>query len=120
MLIVDDEKPLRDMLQRALLFEGFNAVVATGGAAGLDLLLHDRSIGLVLLDLNMPEVDGWAFRRRQLADRRAAAIPTIVVTGVRDAQLRTEELQAAAYLRKPFTREQLIAAVARFVVPGSV
>src|SRR5688500_4955199 len=64
-LIVDDEPSVRTMFQRVLHHAGFDAIAATGGADGLRLLKQDPTIGLVMLDLMMPECDGWRFRHAQ-------------------------------------------------------
>jgi CheY-like chemotaxis protein len=94
---------------------GFDVVAVDGGAEGLEVLRDDPTIGLVLLDLKMPRVDGWTVRRTQLADRRLASIPTIVVTGsVEEGQRARQELQPADYLLKPVSHDQLISLAARY------
>jgi CheY-like chemotaxis protein len=113
-LIIDDDPTVRRMLQRSLHTAGFDAAVAGGGAEGLRILAADSSIGLVLLDLMMPEMDGWKFRHAQRSDPAVAAIPVIVVTGVPLNTIVHTELQAADYLLKPVGREHLISVIGSY------
>ena len=113
-LVVDDERAIRELFQRVLLFEGFEVVLASGGAEGLRLLSTDPRIVLVLLDLDMPAVDGRRFRMEQCEDARLAEVPTVIVTGtVLTPEIRTE-LHATDYLSKPVPRARLIEIVERY------
>jgi CheY-like chemotaxis protein len=80
-LVVDDDPVVRRMFQRSLDLAEFDVVVACNGAEGLTILREDDTIGLVLLDLTMPGMDGWAFLQEQRADSRSATIPTIILSG---------------------------------------
>ena len=114
-LVVDDDPAIRRMLQRSLELAGFDVAVACGGEEGLALLRRDPGIGLVLVDLVMPGMDGWTFLREQRADASLAAIPTIILSG--SALAPPEELAAAPFLRKPVSRDHLIALVASYCTP---
>ena len=116
-LIIDDDDAVRDVFRRLLESAGFDVAEAAGGAAGLQRLRDDPFIGLVLLDLNMPDVDGPSVRRAQRADPQLNAIPTVVVTGSAD-RIVDEKLQAADYLHKPVSRERLLAAVRPYCSPA--
>lgn len=118
-LIIDDEPDVRDLFRDILQGAGFDAVSAASGAEGLEILRTDSRIRVVLLDLLMPEMDGWRFRHHQLSQPRYAAIPTVIVTGAPLGGVAHEQLQAADYLSKPVTRERLIATVAKYCDPGS-
>jgi CheY-like chemotaxis protein len=113
-LIVDDDPVVRLMLQRSLELAHFDVVVACNGAEGLRILRDDDTIGLVLLDLRMPGMDGWAFLQEQRADSRLATIPTIILSGSTLAKNLHEELQAADFLQKPIGRHRLISVVASY------
>jgi CheY-like chemotaxis protein len=113
-LIVDDEPSVRTMFQRVLHHAGFDAIAATGGADGLRLLKQDPVIGLVMLDLMMPECDGWRFRHAQRTDAKIADIPTLIVTGSPLHQIVHDELQAADYLLKPVSPDYLVSVVASY------
>ena len=118
-LIIDDEADVRELFCDILRGAGFEAVSAESGAAGLEILRSDPRIRVVLLDLLMPEMDGWRFRHHQLSQPQYAAIPTVIVTGAPLGGAAHEQLQAADYLSKPVTRERLIGAVAKYCDPGS-
>jgi CheY-like chemotaxis protein len=110
-LVVDDEPAVCRLVQRTLERAGFPVVIANGGAEALELLRAHKEVGLILLDLVMPGMDGWRFRHAQQQDPRLAAIPTIIVTGAPLPPAVRDELQASEYIAKPFTPEQLVAAV---------
>ena len=113
-LIVDDEAAIRLMFQRALELAGFDAVVAVGGADGLRRLKQDPAIGLVMLDLMMPDMNGWRFRHAQRADPRISHIPTLIVTGSPLDRIIHDELQAADYLLKPVSPHHLVGVVGSY------
>jgi CheY-like chemotaxis protein len=64
-LIVDDDPTTLELLGRTVQGAGFPVVLAAGGRSGLHHLLHDPTLCVVLLDLEMPEFSGWDFRRVQ-------------------------------------------------------
>ena len=113
-LIIDDDPDVRELFQDILRGAGFDTVVAESGAEGLSVLRSDSQIRVVLLDLLMPEMDGWRFRHHQLSHPQFAAIPTVIVTGAPLGGAAHEQLQAADYLSKPVPRDQLIGAVAKY------
>jgi len=69
---------------------------------------------VILLDLMMPVMNGWEFRREQLQDGVLAAIPTIIVTAHNRAEENTQELMAAGLLRKPAQPGELLATVGKY------
>jgi CheY-like chemotaxis protein len=113
-LVVDDDDDVRDVFKSILMLAGFDVVEASGGAEGLKILRTDRSIRLVLLDLTMPEMDGWRFRHEQRSDPRLSRIPTVIVSGEPLAHIVDEELRAADYLSKPVGRDHLVGVVAKY------
>src|SRR5580658_4426226 len=78
-LIVDDDRDIRETIREVLEVEGYTVETAENGAAALAKLRHVRP-RLILLDLTMPVMDGASFREMQLSDESLAAIPTIVLT----------------------------------------
>jgi CheY-like chemotaxis protein len=78
-LVVEDEKAIARALELKLDHSGFDAVIATGGQAALDLLEKEQ-FGLILLDLIMPGLDGFAVLQ-QLKDR-GSKIPVIILTNL--------------------------------------
>ena len=109
-LVVDDDPRIRDILVLALDAEGFEVQAAEDGRRALELLAEWRP-HLILLDLMMPELDGWAFRARQLAHEGAAAIPVVVLSAGHNLRARVDALRAAAILPKPFSLGALLALV---------
>ena len=116
-LVVDDEPIMRTLFRRSLQSAGFEVVVAVDGPDGLRKLRRDPEIRLVLLDLNMPDMDGWGFREEQRADPQLKDVPTVIVTGEPLAKLVQTELHAAEYLLKPVGRAHLISVVSDYCEP---
>jgi DNA-binding response OmpR family regulator len=115
-LIVDDDLDLQRLLTRFLTLEGFNTVVAGNGQAALAHLRSGAPVDAILLDLRMPIMDGWAFRQEQRADARIADVPVVVLSGTETDRM--GELEAAAWLSKPVSFTDVIAAIRR--LPGVI
>ena len=111
-LVIDDEEWLREMMQLALQQRGFEVVEASNGADGIELA-RKQLPDLILCDINMSKVDGYLTLTSLRKEAPTAAIPFILMTGLADsASMRHGmELGADDYLPKPFTTEQLYAAV---------
>ena len=104
--VVEDDVDTRDMLGRFLELEGYKVEVAGNGKQALERLTAGVHPCVILLDLMMPVMDGWQFRREQTRDQQLAEIPVIVVSAAgRD---RISEIDANAYLTKPVDLEQLL------------
>jgi len=104
-LVVDDNDMNRDMLSRRLEHEGYQAILASDGYMALDLLASDSiNIDLVLLDIMMPQLDGYQVLERIKGDSRLHNIPVIMITAVDeiDSTVKCIELGAEDYLPKPF------------------
>lgn len=117
-LVVDDDEAVRITLQRYLESAGFEVLTAASGPAGLQVLRDDQTLRVVLLDLMMPGMDGWRFRREQLRTPELAAVPVIILTGAPLGSLVHEQLQAADYILKPVGREHLISVVSNYCEPA--
>ena len=102
-LVVDDSKMNRMTLVRLLERLGHETTEATDGREALNLLAAGTPVDLVLLDLVMPELDGFATLATMKADPRLAAIPVIVVSGLDDLDgiVRCIEMGAVDYLPRP-------------------
>lgn len=102
-LVVDDELPQRVLLRASLEDAGYIVFEAGGGRDALRLL-RERSVDLVLLDLVMPEMDGFQFLRQLKADNLLRNIPVVVVSGSEDMESVTRCLAMGAtdHLSKPF------------------
>lgn len=115
LLVVDDDAELCESVADALRDAGYEAVTAADGARALRLSHDARAPRLILLDLMMPEMNGWQFREQQLRDRQIKDIPVVVMTASRD--LRRHPVHADAFLFKPFTLDDLLEQVQRTVKP---
>ena len=115
LLVVDDDVELCESVADALTDAGYDAVTAGDGLGAMRLSHDEQAPRLNLLDLMMPDMNGWEFREQQLRDRRTKDIPVVVMTASRD--LRCHPVQADAYLFKPFTLDDLLEQVQRVVPP---
>jgi DNA-binding response OmpR family regulator len=108
-LVVDDEANIRDLAQMYLEKEGFQVVTAVGGQQALDQIRHQRP-SLMVLDLMLPEIDGWEVCRRVRAN---SDLPIIMLTARDDDvdKIIGLELGADDYLTKPFNPRELVARV---------
>ena len=111
-LIVEDNKVNRMLLRRGLAEQGVDAIEAEDGRQALDLLATE-AVDVILLDLLMPVLDGYATLERIKADERLRHLPVIVITAVEDLDsvVRCIELGATDYLPKPFNAAVLRARV---------
>jgi PAS domain S-box-containing protein len=111
-LVIDDEPGARELLSRFLSSEGFRPVTAAGGKEGLRLAKQVRP-AVILLDVMMPGMDGWAVLTALKADPRVADIPVILLTMLDDRSV-GYMLGAAEYLTKPIDAQRLTAVLARY------
>src|SRR3954462_6444865 len=79
-LIVEDDANLRGALAEHLGLAGCRAAFAADGAQALEYLRKHRLPRIIVLDLMMPNMDGWQFREAQLADARLRDIPVVIIT----------------------------------------
>jgi CheY-like chemotaxis protein len=115
-LVVEDDREQRESLCAMLDFEGFDYAEAANGREALDYLDRSKAPCVVLLDLDMPVMNGWVFRAQQLADERLSRIPVVVVTANNEG-LRDRFPGVAGFLYKPLKFEKL-AALLDLVCPG--
>lgn len=109
-LIVDDEERIRKLVGDFLKREGFKVVEAENGKKALALLEEDKEISLVILDVMMPEYDGWAVLREI---RKRSKLPVVMLTA-RDGEedeVFGFELGADEYVSKPFSPQVLTARI---------
>ena len=113
--VVDDDADIREVLSDVLTFAGYEVIVAGDGQSALDRLrARETGCGLILLDLMMPRMNGWEFRRRQLADPALASIPVMLLTGAGTAAKAIDELRVEMTIEKPFDLDALLASVAHY------
>jgi two-component system response regulator MprA len=108
-LVVDDERAVRESLRRALELEGYEVELAENGREALDRLLSDTDPDAIVLDVLMPGVDGLEVCRT--LRRQGSRLPVLMLTARTQVEDRVEGLDAGAddYLTKPFALEELLA-----------
>jgi two-component system response regulator MprA len=108
-LVVDDERAVRESLRRALELEGYDITLAEGGSDALALLASDAQPEALILDVLMPGVDGLEVCRR--LRRNGNQLPILMLTARTEVENRVAGLDAGAddYVTKPFALEELLA-----------
>lgn len=110
-LIIDDSAAIRKILQRVLRqaeVDVGEVIEAGDGSEALELL-KQRQVGLILCDINMPNMDGLRFLSEVRAMPKWKVIPIVMITteGSRQKALEAVQLGASGYVCKPFTAEQI-------------
>jgi len=109
-MVVDDSRAIRMILSRTLGELGYEVCQAPNGEEALSLIDRENgSVSLVLVDWNMPEMNGLEFIRHLRADARYASVPLMMVTTETEVPQMVAALEAGAneYLMKPFTRDMV-------------
>jgi CheY-like chemotaxis protein len=119
-LLVEDHQEIWDFLSRRLKRRGYEVVVAQDGQEGLDKVRSDKP-DLVLLDMNLPVMDGWAVAQTLKADAATKAIPIIALTAHAMAGDREKALAAGCddYHAKPIDFSQLVNQIEAVLAPRS-
>lgn len=107
-LVVEDDAATRESLGLILGTQGYGVLGAGNGQEALDLLRAGPYPDLILLDLMMPIMDGWQFRREQTRDAVLAGIPVVVLSADGNVRPKAAALGAAGYLQKPVEVECLL------------
>ena len=112
-LCIEDDPEMIDLIKLILERKGFEVLEAVGGKEGLEVSRREMP-DLILLDLMMPEVDGWEVFRRMRADEQLKDIPVIVVTAKAqsiDIVLGLHIAKVDGYVTKPFGPQELLKSV---------
>lgn len=100
-MIVEDDPSCLESLQVLVEADGICAVCASNGKVALDLLHTGMKPALIVLDLHMPIMDGFSFRREQLSDPAFADIPVVLLSADYNAHTYAQDLGVDAWLSKP-------------------
>ena len=114
-LVVDDDPSILDTVTSILTSEGFQVMAAGGGKEALSLM-HSWHPTLVLLDMRMPIMDGWAVARAM--QESGSKVPIIVMTAAESAKRWADEIGAAGHLAKPFGLDELLSCVEKHSGPS--
>ncbi len=119
-LVVDDQQDIRDMTALVLSGAGYRVDTVDSGESALSALEQDR-FDLVLLDINMPEMDGWETLRLIRCDEELTGLPVVMFSVKGEIRDKIESLQEGAddFVTKPFIVDDLIKRVGK-VLAGAV
>ena len=117
-LIVDDDMDVRGTIADVLADEGVDVAVAENGLVALEVLEGGLRPDVILLDMMMPEMDGWEFRAEQRKRPDLASIPVVVFTAHGISSDAADQLGAQGVLKKPFRFADLLQTVNRFRPSG--
>lgn len=106
-LVVEDDDDVREALAALLEAHGYRVIEAENGRQALQRL-QDAPVCLILLDLFMPDMNGWAFRVEQVKDARLANIPVVVISADSAAAKRALSPGVVAVITKPVEFDQLL------------
>ena len=120
-LVVDDQQDIRDMTALVLSGAGYRVDTVGSGESALSTLEQDR-FDLVLLDINMPEMDGWETLRLIRCDEELAGVPVVMFSVKGEIRDKIEGLQEGAvdFVTKPFIVDDLIERIGKVLAasPG--
>jgi two-component system response regulator VicR len=117
-IYIEDEQEMIDLVRLILSRKGFEVIGATGGRDGLDLV-RQKLPDLVLLDLMMPDMDGWDVYQQMKSDESTKEIPVIVVTAKAQSIDKVLGLHIAKvddYISKPFSPQELVESVEKVLL----
>ena len=120
-LTVDDSKSVRHMIGMTVELLGYEVLEAENGVEGLKVLEQNvGNVAMILLDWNMPEMDGITFLKTIKADDRFKEIPVTMVTteSERDKMIEAIRCGAKTYVAKPFSQEMLVAKISECLGMG--
>jgi two-component system chemotaxis response regulator CheY len=118
-LVVDDSKLMHKMYE--VMLRQYALVYASDGRQALDRLQEHEDIDLVLLDINMPNMNGLEFLAQLRSDGSRSMLPVVIISteGREEDTVRGMEAGATAYIKKPFHSEEILDMVARLETKGS-
>jgi two-component system, cell cycle response regulator DivK len=115
-LVVEDQPDNRTILRDLLSAAGYHVLEAADGVAGVRMALAERP-DLILMDIQMPEIDGYEATRRLKAEPGMSATPIIAVTSfaLSGDEAKSRAAGCDGYVAKPFSPRQLLSEVRRFL-----
>jgi len=115
-LIIDDENYINRLVHFNLLEDGYNVITSSSGREGLELIKKRRP-DLVILDIAMPEMDGFTVMEKMREDDRLREIPVLVLTAkvMEEVENRARKLGAAGFMTKPFSPSDLSSRVSEII-----
>ena len=117
-LVIDDAEATLRLLQVALGREGYEVITKTDGESGL-ASIAEQLPDVLILDIALPDIDGWEILARLRDDERTAQIPVLIMSAhdTDDIRGRADVTEASAFIGKPFAPEHLRRQVRRLLSP---
>ncbi|MGE3267892.1 MAG: response regulator [Chloroflexota bacterium] len=115
-LVIEDDRGLQQTIEGILELEGYDVILAGDGLEGLQRLEH-RTVDLIVLDVMLPRMDGFAFADELRRRGMHSVIPILVLTADGRAREKAERIGAQAYLTKPFDLVELLHEVSQLIHP---
>ncbi len=108
-LLIEDSPDIQMLMTKLLESSGYSVTRANNGKLGLKML-ESASVfpHLILLDLMMPEMDGYQFREEQKKNIKFSSIPVIIMSADEDVQTIAKQIDAQSFLKKPFRNMQVV------------
>jgi CheY-like chemotaxis protein len=119
-LVVEDDADIREALAVTLQSGGYQVGAAANGKEALEQLRRGPQADLIVLDLMMPVMDGWQFRKEQQHDPRLAAIPVVIVSADGSVQQKASAIGAEGYVKKPVDPQVLLKTVEAKLLANAV
>jgi CheY-like chemotaxis protein len=113
-LVIEDDQAIRSLLVDVLVDDGYEVRDASDGEEAL-AVLEGWQPDLIILDQLMPRMDGTAFRAEQLSRPHLAAIPTLLLSAIRDLPEQARDLEVEATMPKPFNLDELLVLAAQLI-----
>ena len=113
-LVVEDQRDNRQILRDLLTSANFEVIEAEDGEAGLTAAAAHRP-DLILMDIQLPGIDGYEVTRRLKADAALHAIPVIAITALNEAEDKARAAGCDGYISKPYSPRQLLAKVREYL-----
>ena len=115
-LIVEDDLDLSEMLSNYFRVKNYDVLTAAWGNEALEIS-RDHNLALVMLDIRLPDIDGYEVCRQMRQQRRTQSVPIIFLTEKRDRidKLQGLELGVVDYITKPFGPQELLDSVERVI-----
>lgn len=117
-LVIEQDEGTRRRVADGLRSRNYRPIEAANGATGLRLLEESRSLSVIVVDLVLPRMSGWDFRRRQFRTR-FASVPTIVISGQPLHPHDLDILRPAHVVEKPLDVEDLLETISRLSAPAA-
>jgi len=108
-LIVEDDKPIREMMKTLLEIEGYEVIATSNGKEGIDAMEKKGNPSLILLDMMMPIMNGWDFLDIVRSNPKTSKLPVVIVSAYSET---AKSLKPKAFVPKPVQYSTLLKAIA--------